>query len=244
MTTPPGGSSRTASPRSPGLRTGLACAAALAQPAGRSGSAAVDRARGAGHTVRGSRSGLRMAVRARRQGVAARRGRRGGARPGGRRRGRRLGRARRTRRAHRAEAERAGDPAQVRRRRDRARPGAPRTTCGARSRAFARSTATGRASVLAERMAAPGVELIVAARADAVVPALVIGLGGIWTEVLSDVAIVPLPASAAESSAAIRSLRGSPLLTGGAGHAAGRTSPRPRGWPNVSARSWSRSRSI
>ena len=46
-------------------------------------------------------------------------------------------------------------------------------------------------------MAAPGVELIVAARADAVVPALVIGLGGVWTEMLGDVAIVPLPASAA-----------------------------------------------
>jgi acetate---CoA ligase (ADP-forming) len=74
-------------------------------------------------------------------------------------------------------------------------------------------------SVLAERMAAPGVELIVAARADAVVPALVIGLGGIWTEVVRDVAIVPLPAGAARIEAAIRSLRGSPLLTGGRGTA-------------------------
>ena len=62
--------------------------------------------------------------------------------------------------------------------------------------AFARLSALAAgptASVLAERMAAPGVELIVAARADAVVPALVIGLGGVWTEVLDDVAIVPLP---------------------------------------------------
>ena len=75
------------------------------------------------------------------------------------------------------------------------------------------------AAVLAERMAAPGVELIVAARADAVVPALVIGLGGIWTEVLDDVAIVPLPASAARIDAAVRSLRGAPLLTGGRGTA-------------------------
>ena len=70
------------------------------------------------------------------------------------------------------------------------------------------------ASVLAERMAAPGVELIVAARADAVVPALVIGLGGVWTEMLGDVAIVPLPASAARILTAVRSLRGAPLLTG------------------------------
>ena len=72
-------------------------------------------------------------------------------------------------------------------------------------------------SVLIERMAAPGVELIVAARTDAVVPALVIGLGGIWTEVLSDVAILPLPASAARIERALRSLRGAPLLTGGRG---------------------------
>jgi acetyl-CoA synthetase/acetyltransferase len=71
------------------------------------------------------------------------------------------------------------------------------------------------ADVLAERMAAPGVELIVAARADAVVPALVIGLGGVWTEVLGDVAIVPLPADAARIERAVRSLRGAPLLTGG-----------------------------
>ncbi len=75
------------------------------------------------------------------------------------------------------------------------------------------------ADVLAERMAAPGVELIVAARADAVVPALVIGLGGVWTEVLGDVAIVPLPADAARIERAVRSLRGAPLLTGGRGTA-------------------------
>ena len=72
-------------------------------------------------------------------------------------------------------------------------------------------------SVLVERMAAPGVELIVAARTDAVVPALVIGLGGIWTEVLGDVAVLPLPASAARIERALRSLRGAPLLTGGRG---------------------------
>ena len=68
-------------------------------------------------------------------------------------------------------------------------------------------------------MATPGVELIVAARTDAVVPALVIGLGGVWTEVVDDVAIVPLPASAARLEQALRSLRGAPLLTGGRGRA-------------------------
>jgi acetate---CoA ligase (ADP-forming) len=73
------------------------------------------------------------------------------------------------------------------------------------------------AGVLAEAMAAPGVELIVAARADAIVPALVIGLGGVWTEVLGDAAIVPLPARADRIEQALRSLRGAPLLTGGRG---------------------------
>jgi acetate---CoA ligase (ADP-forming) len=76
------------------------------------------------------------------------------------------------------------------------------------------------ASVLVERMATPGVELFVAARTDAVVPALVIGLGGVWTEVMDDVAIVPLPASATRIEQAVRSLRGAPLLTGGRGASA------------------------
>jgi hypothetical protein len=58
------------------------------------------------------------------------------------------------------------------------------------------------------------VELVVAARRDAVVPALVVGLGGIWTELLDDVAIVPLPASQARVEAALRSLRGAGRLLG------------------------------
>jgi acetyl-CoA synthetase len=71
--------------------------------------------------------------------------------------------------------------------------------------------------VLVEAMAAPGVELIVAARRDGVVPALVLGLGGIWTELLGDVAIVPLPAEPERVEAALRSLRAAALLTGGRG---------------------------
>lgn len=71
--------------------------------------------------------------------------------------------------------------------------------------------------VLVERMARPGVELLVAARADAVVPALALGLGGIWTEALDDVAIVPLPADADRVARAIRSLRGAAALDGGRG---------------------------
>jgi len=73
--------------------------------------------------------------------------------------------------------------------------------------------------VLVERMLASGVELLVAARADAVVPALVIGLGGIWTEAFDDVAIVPLPAERVRVLRAIRSLRGAAALEGGRGTA-------------------------
>ena len=72
-------------------------------------------------------------------------------------------------------------------------------------------------SVLAEWMASPGIELIVAARTDGVVPALVLGLGGIWTELLDDVAVVPLPANAARIERALGQLRGAPLLLGGRG---------------------------
>ncbi|MGH2914402.1 MAG: acetate--CoA ligase family protein, partial [Solirubrobacteraceae bacterium] len=75
-------------------------------------------------------------------------------------------------------------------------------------------------AVLAERMASPGVELIVAAHRAGVVPALVIGLGGIWTELLSDVAVIPLPADAARIERALAALRGAPLLFGGRGRPA------------------------
>jgi acetyl-CoA synthetase len=71
--------------------------------------------------------------------------------------------------------------------------------------------------VLVERMAPAGVELIVAAHTDGVVPALVIGLGGIWTELLDDVAVVALPAGARRIEAALRGLRGAPVLLGGRG---------------------------
>ncbi len=71
--------------------------------------------------------------------------------------------------------------------------------------------------ILVERMAPPGVELIVAAHTDGVVPALVVGLGGIWTELLDDVAVIPLPADAPRIERAIATLRGAPLLLGGRG---------------------------
>ncbi len=73
------------------------------------------------------------------------------------------------------------------------------------------------AAVLAERMSPPGVELLVSARTDGVVAALVVGLGGIWAEAYDDVAIVPLPAGTERVEAALRGLRGAGLLTGGRG---------------------------
>jgi acetate---CoA ligase (ADP-forming) len=73
------------------------------------------------------------------------------------------------------------------------------------------------ATLLVERMASEGVELIFAVRRDGVVPALLVGIGGIWAEALDDVAIVPLPASPARVERALRGLRAAPLLTGARG---------------------------
>jgi hypothetical protein len=47
-----------------------------------------------------------------------------------------------------------------------------------------------------------------------VVPVLTVGLGGVWTEVLSDAAVVPLPADAERIERALRSLRAAALLDG------------------------------
>ncbi|MCZ3389553.1 MAG: acetate--CoA ligase family protein [Actinomycetia bacterium] len=74
--------------------------------------------------------------------------------------------------------------------------------------------------VLVEQMQAPGVELLIAARRDSVVPCLVVGLGGVWVEAVGDAAVLPLPADATRVETAIRSLRGASLLTGGRGRPA------------------------
>ncbi len=68
------------------------------------------------------------------------------------------------------------------------------------------------AEVLVEAMAPAGVELLVSARRDAVVPVFTVGLGGIWTEVLGDAVVVPLPADAQRVERALRSLRAARLL--------------------------------
>ena len=84
-------------------------------------------------------------------------------------------------------------------------------------RRLAALAASHRGAVLVERMAPPGVEVLIAARTDGIVPALVVALGGIWTEVLSDVVIVPLPASAERVERALLGLRGAAVLTGARG---------------------------
>ena len=81
-------------------------------------------------------------------------------------------------------------------------------------RAAWRALADGDGYLLVERMAAPGAELIVSVRRDAVVPALVVGLGGAHAEVLDDVAVIPLPARPKRIAAALHGLRGAPLLAG------------------------------
>jgi acetyl-CoA synthetase len=48
-------------------------------------------------------------------------------------------------------------------------------------------------TVLVERMAEPGLELLVAVRRDGIAPVLVVGLGGVHTELLDRVSIHPLP---------------------------------------------------
>jgi acetate---CoA ligase (ADP-forming) len=73
------------------------------------------------------------------------------------------------------------------------------------------------ATLLVERMAGDGVEVIFAVRRDGVVPALLVGTGGVWAEALDDVALVPLPASPPRVERALRGLRAAPLLTGGRG---------------------------
>lgn len=73
------------------------------------------------------------------------------------------------------------------------------------------------AVVLVEQMAEPGVEMLVSATRDGVVPALVIGTGGIWTEVLQDVVVLALPTDPPRAAEALRSLKSYGMLSGGRG---------------------------
>jgi acyl-CoA synthetase (NDP forming) len=76
----------------------------------------------------------------------------------------------------------------------------------------------GRGELSLERMAEGGVELIVGVRRDPRFgPVLMVGIGGIHAELLRDVAVALAPVGEAEAERLLRSLRGSPLLTGACG---------------------------
>src|SRR5579885_1975112 len=69
--------------------------------------------------------------------------------------------------------------------------------------------------VLVERMAAPGLEMIVGARRDRDWgPVLMVGLGGLWTEALEDVRLMPADLGAEAILAEIGRLKGAALLKG------------------------------
>lgn len=69
--------------------------------------------------------------------------------------------------------------------------------------------------VLVQQMAPSGVEIIAGGlKESAFGPVLMAGLGGIFTEVLNDVAFRVAPVSPAQAEDALRSLKGFPLLTG------------------------------
>jgi succinyl-CoA synthetase beta subunit len=66
-----------------------------------------------------------------------------------------------------------------------------------------------------------GIELIVGVRRDpSFGPVVVIGMGGVYAELLDDVAVALAPLSQEVTEQLIRSLRGAPLLVGARGHPA------------------------
>jgi acyl-CoA synthetase (NDP forming) len=71
-----------------------------------------------------------------------------------------------------------------------------------------------------ERMAGGGVELIVGVRRDASFgPVLMVGLGGVFTEILKDVTFALAPVTPLEAEAMLRALQAAPLLHGARGRA-------------------------
>ncbi|MCW2943220.1 MAG: CoA-binding domain protein [Actinomycetia bacterium] len=68
---------------------------------------------------------------------------------------------------------------------------------------------------LVEEQSAPGVEVIVGAVNDAAFgPILLVGLGGVWTEVLHDTALRLVPITASDAHEMLDELRAKPLLDG------------------------------
>jgi acyl-CoA synthetase (NDP forming) len=73
--------------------------------------------------------------------------------------------------------------------------------------------------VLVQLMAQPGVECVVGLSQDPVFgPVVMVGLGGVWIELLEDVAFARCPISTRQAHSLIRGLRGAKLLNGYRGH--------------------------
>ncbi|HEX3971124.1 MAG TPA: acetate--CoA ligase family protein, partial [Stellaceae bacterium] len=69
--------------------------------------------------------------------------------------------------------------------------------------------------VLIEKMAPPGIEMILGARRDPQWgPVLAVGIGGIFAEAIADIRILPVGLDASEIEAELRQLRGAKLLAG------------------------------
>lgn len=80
--------------------------------------------------------------------------------------------------------------------------------------------ASGPDGILVQQQIAGGVELLVGLETDAELGTfVVVGLGGIWTEVMNDVALRPVGLRDGEAEQMLRSLRGFPLLDGARGTA-------------------------
>ncbi|WP_456386077.1 acetate--CoA ligase family protein [Profundibacter sp.] len=74
--------------------------------------------------------------------------------------------------------------------------------------------------LLISPMASDGVELIVGAKRDEVFGMMiVVGLGGVFTEIMQDVALSLAPVTPARAEMMLRSLRGAPLMLGARGRA-------------------------
>lgn len=76
------------------------------------------------------------------------------------------------------------------------------------------------ARVLVEQMASTGIEMLVSAGREGVVPTLTVGLGGVWAEALADVVCLPLPVTPKGIRRPLERLRGFAVLSGARGGSA------------------------
>jgi acyl-CoA synthetase (NDP forming) len=100
-------------------------------------------------------------------------------------------------------------------------PEAAAETHAAMMRDVAAAAGVGLDGIWIERMAAAGgVDLVVGARRDPTFgPVVLVGVGGVFVEVLDDVVLAPAPTEAGHLAALMRTLRAFPLLAGARGQA-------------------------